>query len=45
MAASRKPASKLLAPHAAAVQLEYGFKLADPERAGQELLERMQARS
>jgi anti-sigma B factor antagonist len=38
-------ALKPLAPHATTVQLEDGFKLADPEHAGHELLQRMQARS
>jgi len=34
---------KLLAPKAAMVRLERGFELGDPERAGSELLQRMQA--
>jgi len=33
---------KLLAPKAVTVQLERGFELGDPERAGEELLRRMQ---
>jgi len=35
---------KLLAPKAVTVQLESGFQLGDPERAGAELLQRIQAR-
>jgi len=35
---------KLLAPKAVTVQLEGGFQLGDPERAGAELLQRIQAR-
>ena len=38
-------ALKPLAPHANTVLLENGFKLADPERASLELLQRMQAQS
>ena len=36
---------KLLAPKAAVVRLERGFELSDPEQAGSELLQRMQARA
>ena len=36
---------KLLAPKAVAVQLESGFELGDPERAGLELLRKIQPRS
>ena len=36
---------KLLAPQAVTVQLESGFELRDPERAGSELLQKMQART
>jgi len=35
---------KLLAPKAITVRLESGFELVDPERAGSELLQRIQAR-
>ncbi len=38
-------ALKSLAPNATTVLLESGFKLEDPERAGHELLQRMQPRS
>jgi anti-sigma B factor antagonist len=38
-------ALKPLAPNATTVLLESGFKLADPEHAGHELLQKMQARS